>query len=73
MVTATMEAALNHRPQTRGPDLLIHHCRTIGGGMATLRPSARKRLEQAIGIELARLLLSALVPAVQGWRGSSSP
>ena len=73
MVIPTMEAAAPIlRTQTRGSDLLIHHCLTIGGPAAPRLP-ARERLELAIGDELARLLVAALVPAAQGSRGSSSP
>lgn len=75
MVTPTMEAAalnLRSRSRTRGDELLIHHCLSIGGSDASRLP-ARQRLEQAIGGELAQLLVTALVPAAQGRRGSSSP
>jgi hypothetical protein len=73
MVIPTMEAAAPIlRPQTRGTALLIHHCLTIDGPSAPRLP-ARERLELAIGDELARLLVTALVPAAQGRRGSSSP
>lgn len=67
-----MEAAANLLSKTDRSDLLIHHCRTIGGSDEPRLP-ARVRLEQSIGCELARLLVTALVPAAQGRRGSSSP
>jgi hypothetical protein len=70
-----MEAATNLQPQrahARGADLLIHHCVAIGGA-DTGRLPARARLEQALGSELATLLVGALSPAVQDLRGSSSP
>jgi hypothetical protein len=72
-MTPSMEvAALNFRPPTRGAELLIHHCLKVGGSEVPRLP-ARWRLEQAVGGEFARLLVGALVPAVQGRRGSSSP
>jgi hypothetical protein len=70
-----MEAAVNLEPQrarARGADLLIHHCVAISGA-DTAREPARVRLEQALGSEFATLLVGALLPAVQGRRGSSSP
>jgi len=48
--------------------LLLVHCTAITDD----RPSAAVRLEQAIGGDLARLLVGALV-GPQGRRGSSSP
>jgi hypothetical protein len=60
-------------PVSRGSPLLIHHCAWIGGVDA---PSARIRLEEAVGSDLARLLLRALAEPrarPQGRRGSSSP
>jgi hypothetical protein len=67
-----MEAAveLSIRTPSRGDALLLHHCLTVA---APERPPARERLEQALGGELATLLVGALVPRVQGLRGSSSP
>jgi hypothetical protein len=55
------------QPQ-RGASLLLVHCAAVNDE----RPSAYTRLEQAVGGELARLLVSALA-APQGLRGSSSP
>ena len=52
----------------RGPRLLLVHCAALD----STRPSAIVRLEAAIGKELARLLVYALVGR-QGRRGSSSP
>jgi hypothetical protein len=72
MLIRTMEAAVNLPPQIDRTDLLLHHCRAIGGSDEPRLP-ARTRLEHAIGGELARLLVTALVPAAQGRRGSSSP
>ena len=71
MVNRTMEAAVNFEPQTDRTDLLLHHCLTLGGSDEPRLP-ARMRLEQALGGELAQLLVAALVPG-QGRRGSSSP
>jgi hypothetical protein len=71
-----MDAALNlqpHRSHARGDGLLIHHCVAIGGLDNGARLPARARLEQALGSELAQLLVGALTPGVQGLRGSSSP
>jgi hypothetical protein len=72
MEKGTMEAAVNLPPQTRRSDLLLYHCLTIGGPDEPRLP-ARTRLEQALGSELARLLVTALVTTPQGRRGSSSP
>jgi hypothetical protein len=55
------------QPQ-RGASLLLFHCAAV----ADERPSARSRLEDELGGELARLLVFALV-GPQGRRGSSSP
>jgi hypothetical protein len=60
---------MNLQPhQPRGAGLLLVHCAAVDDD----RPSASARLEQALGGELARLLVHALVGA-QGRRGSSSP
>jgi hypothetical protein len=68
-----MEAAIDTSPQRiRGDELLLHHCLTVGGSVEARRP-ARTRLEDAVGAEMARLLVVALTPAGQGRRGSSSP
>ena len=52
----------------RGAALLLEHCRAVGND----GPSAYSRLQEALGDELARLLVHALSGA-QGRRGSSSP
>lgn len=65
-----MEAAL-HLRSTSGEDLLLYHCAVLGRYDEQRLPG-RVRLEQALGSELARLLLAALAPP-QGRRGSSSP
>ncbi len=58
-----------YQPQPiRGASLLLAHCRAVGND----GPTARLRLEQLIGGELARLLVFALAGS-QGRRGSSSP
>jgi hypothetical protein len=74
-----MGAAMNLEPQTGRVDradridLLIHHLRTIGCSYERRLP-ARLRLEQKLGDELARLLVTALAATTaQGRRGSSSP
>ena len=57
------------QPHTsRGAGLLLVHCAAV----ADDRQSAYTRLEQALGGELARLLVFALAGR-QGRRGSSSP
>jgi hypothetical protein len=57
------------QPHTsRGAGLLLFHCAAV----AESRQSAYARLEQALGCELARLLVFALAGR-QGRRGSSSP
>jgi hypothetical protein len=53
---------------TRGASLLLVHCAAV----ADERVSAYQRLENALGRELARLLVFALC-GPQGRRGSSSP
>jgi hypothetical protein len=72
MQPGSMEAASHHAAagSARGDALLLHHCLGIGGEP---RPPARERLERALGDDLARLLVGALAPRVQGLRGSSSP
>jgi hypothetical protein len=52
----------------RGAELLLVHCAAV----ADERPSAFSRLELALGGDLARMLVRALV-GPQGLRGSSSP
>jgi hypothetical protein len=43
----------------RGYELLLEHCTALTGAR-TARPPAYARLEQALGNELARLLVAAL-------------
>ena len=60
---------MNVQPHTsRGAALLLVHCAAVSEN----RPSAYARLEQALGGELARLLVFALAGR-HGRRGSSSP
>jgi hypothetical protein len=67
-----MEAALKIEPASRGLELLLYHCVSLGRWDEARLP-ATARLEQALGRELARLLLAALT-APQGRRAvSSSP
>jgi hypothetical protein len=70
-----MDAALMNleppRTPARGDELLLHHVLAVSG--TEPRPPARERLEQAVGSELAGLLVAALTPSPQGLRGSSSP
>jgi hypothetical protein len=65
-----MEAALNFEHTSRGAELLLHHCAAIGR-LDEPRAPARSRLDQALGPELAQLLVRALVR--RQVRGSSSP
>ena len=43
----------------RGSDLLLRHCQSL---TEVERPSAYARLEEQVGEELARMLVSALAP-----------
>jgi hypothetical protein len=46
-------------PQTRGITLILEHCARLNSDESA-RPAAAARLRQAIGEELARLLLHSL-------------
>jgi len=46
-------------PQTRATRLILEHC-AILNGLEAVEPTASLRLRQAIGEELAKLLLNAL-------------
>ena len=46
-------------PQTRGLALILEHCARLNDE-ESVRPAPAARLRQAIGEELARLLLNAL-------------
>jgi hypothetical protein len=60
---------MNVQPHpSRGAGLLLVHCAAVSDD----RTPAYARLEQALGGDLARLLVFALV-GPQGRRGSSSP
>jgi hypothetical protein len=50
---------MNAVPHERGDALLSAHCRSFD----PLSPTARERLEEEIGGELARMLVSALAPS----------
>ena len=54
-----------------GADLILRHCAVLER-FDDARPSASDRLQQALGGELAQLLVLALA-APQGRRASSSP
>jgi hypothetical protein len=56
---------------TDGAVLILRHCEALGR-LDEGRPTAADRLYEAIGDDLARLLVFALAPG-QGRRGSSSP
>jgi hypothetical protein len=76
MTESSMETALNpqlRRTRTRGADLLLLHCATIGNCDDEPRRPARDRLDAAVGTEFAQLLVGALTPGLQALRGSSSP
>jgi hypothetical protein len=60
-------SVLQPQPMRRA-GLLLLHCAPV----AEERQSARVRLEDHLGRDFARLLVSALAPP-QGRRGSSSP
>jgi hypothetical protein len=47
-------------PQPRGLTLILEHCARLNDEEESVRPAAGTRLRQAIGEELARLLLSSL-------------
>jgi hypothetical protein len=76
MYEPSMETALNpqlRRTRTRGADLLLLHCATIGNCVEEPRLPARERLDAAVGAEFAELLVGALTPGLQNVRRSSSP
>ena len=56
-----VETAVTPSPAQHAPDLLLRHCLALGAA-AEAKPSARIRLEEALGPELARRLLAALTP-----------
>jgi hypothetical protein len=53
------------RNRGRGQALLLAHCRVLGEP-ERFRPPAFRRLEQAVGDDLARLLVTALSGRHQG-------
>ena len=53
-----MNEAAAPTPGGRGSDLLLQHCAVLTD--AVERPPAYRRLEQLVGGELARMLVSAL-------------
>ena len=53
-----MDATLQRRERYSGTDLLLRHCRSIG--TAEHRVPARLRLEEALGPDLARRLVTSL-------------
>ena len=59
-ITSGMDAVLIRRPRTElADDMLLRHCLTMGGTVST-RPPVKARLEEALGPELARRLVSSL-------------
>ncbi len=54
-----MAAVASYYEAPRGAGLLLAHCAALGR-LAEERPSARRRLSQSVGSELAELLVFAL-------------
>lgn len=61
-----MDAASSPQHRGRGAPRLLHLCAALERASAGERPSARARLESEVGIELAELLLGALVAHGRG-------
>jgi hypothetical protein len=57
-MTDDVDATLQRRERHSGTSLLLRHCRSIG--TAEHRVPARVRLDEAIGPELARRLVTSL-------------
>ncbi len=59
-MTTDMNAGIAAIPPKSGPaELLLRHCLSLGGEARDRRPP-RARLEEAVGPELARRLLSSI-------------
>jgi len=59
-ITSGMDAVLARQPRTElADDMLLRHCLAISSAPTT-RPSVKARLEEALGPELARRLVSSL-------------
>ena len=59
-ITSCMDAVLARTPRTElADDMLLRHCLALGGTPST-RPPIKARLEEALGPELARRLVSSL-------------
>ena len=59
-ITSGMDAVLVRPPRTElADDMLLRHCLAFGG-TPTARPPVKARLEEALGPELARRLVSSL-------------
>ena len=59
-ITSGMDAVLARTPRTEFADaVLLRHCFAIGGTVSTRRP-VKVRLEEALGPELARRLVTSL-------------
>ena len=54
-----MPSAANAHPNPRAAQLLLEHCAVLDR-FAESRPSARTRLERAVGGSFARMLVDAL-------------
>jgi hypothetical protein len=60
-INSGMDAVLARTPRTELPDeMLLRHCLAISGAPPPTRPPIKARLEEALGPELARRLVSSL-------------
>ncbi len=57
-----VDTAVTHTSKDQASDLLLKHCLALSAVDET-RPSAKLRLEEAVGPELARRLLASLSQA----------
>ena len=55
----SVDTAVTDASKAQASDLLLKHCLALGAGDES-RPSAKLRLEEAVGPELARRLLASL-------------
>ena len=59
-INSGMDGVLARTPRTElADDMLLRHCLALGGTRRT-RPPVKARLEEALGPELARRLVSSL-------------
>ncbi len=59
-ITTGMDAVLRTPRTELAADVLLRHCLAIGGGATPSRPPVKARLEEALGPELARRLVTSL-------------